>query len=64
MEGKKPVAKMVGQDGNVFNLMAIARKALRAAGKDEDVTKMTQEVQACGSYDEALSIMSKYVDIE
>lgn len=57
---KKPRAKVIGQDGNVFNLMAICRDALRKAGKKEDAAKLIERVTASKSYEEALSIMGEY----
>ena len=32
-EIKKPKVKLIGEDGNVFNLMGLCVKALRKAGK-------------------------------
>lgn len=60
---KKPRAKMIGQDGNVFNLIGIACQALKKAGMNDKATEMTNRVTTCGSYDEALQIMHEYVDI-
>lgn len=60
---KKPIAKVVGEDGNVFVTIAICHRALRAAGRREDAEKMRQEVMACGSYHEALNIMGEYCEL-
>lgn len=60
---KKPIAKIVGQDGNVFNLIGICAKALRAAGMNDKVKEMQEKIFAAKSYDEALSIMSEYCDL-
>lgn len=62
-ENKKPKAKVIGQDGNVFNLMGICSKALKQAGQKEQSEKMTDEIFNSGSYDEALTIMRKYCDL-
>jgi len=61
---KKPKAKLTGQDGNVFNLIGICRKALKKAGQDEKAKEMCQKAFRCGSYDEALAIMMEYCEIE
>lgn len=60
----KPTAKLIGQDSNVFNLIGIVSKALKRAGLREEAAKMTSEVFAAQSYDEALQIIQKYVDVE
>lgn len=59
----KPIAKMIGEDGNIFNLMAIAGRSLRSAGQGDKVSQMVAEVTSSKSYDEALFILSKYVEI-
>jgi hypothetical protein len=61
---KKPVVQLVGQDGNVFNLLGICSRALKKAGKLEDAKLIQQRVFSCGSYEEALGILSEYVEIE
>ena len=61
---KKPVVQLVGQDGNVFNLIGICSRALKKAGRMEEAKAMQQRVFSCGSYTEALSIMSEYVEIQ
>lgn len=60
----KPVAKLVGQDGNIFNLMGIASRALKQAGLEAEATKMRQEIMSCRSYDEALATIMDYVEVE
>lgn len=63
-ETNKPVAKLTGQDGNVFNLMGIAEKALRKAGMPEQATEMSKRIwDEAESYGAALRIISEYVDI-
>ena len=32
----KPKCKLVGEDGNIFNLMGIASKALKEAGLEDE----------------------------
>lgn len=60
----KPVAVLIGQDGNVFNLLGICSKVLEKAGLKEDAEKMSNEVMKSESYHEALTIMGRYVDIQ
>lgn len=60
----KPKAKVVGADGNVFNLIGICSKALKRAGLPEQAKEMSEKIFKCGSYEEALSIMGEYCDLE
>lgn len=61
---EKPIAKLIGQDGNVFNLVGIASKALRKANQADKATEMTEKVFGSGSYEEALNIIGEYCEIE
>ena len=62
-ERKKTDCKLIGEDGNVFNLMGLAARTLRRNGLAEQATEMTERVTGCGSYDEALCIIGEYVNI-
>ena len=57
----KPVAYLVGKNGNIFNLLGIARKALNANGQVEESHRMITEVQQSNSYHKVLTIIGKYV---
>lgn len=60
---QKPVVQLIGQDGNVFNLLGICSRALKKAGSFEEAKAMQERVFKAGSYTEALSIMGEYVEI-
>lgn len=60
---KKPRAKLIGEDGNIFNLIAIACEALKKNGMREEAKKMQDECWECQSYEEALVKISEYVEI-
>lgn len=61
----KPVAQLVGADGNIFNLMSIAKRTLIAAGKQERGNEMCNRVVTqAKNYDEALLIIMEYVEVE
>jgi len=62
LEYKKAVAPSIGANGNIFNLMAIAKRTLQANGKDEQAKRMISDVQECKSYNEALIIIGNYVE--
>lgn len=55
----KPQAKIIGANGNIFNILSIASCALNDKQKSEE---MLQRVMACESYDDALVIIMEYVD--
>lgn len=64
VEVKKPKAKLIGADGNVFNLIGIASRSLKRAGQNDKATEMSERVMNSASYDEALSIIMEYVEVE
>ena len=55
--------ELVGQDGNVFNLAGLVSKALKRGGYSELAKEFLDKLPSCGSYDEALRLMSKYVEV-
>ena len=60
---KKPDCPLIGQNGNIFNLMGLAARTLRCNGLAEQAAEMTARIHACGSYEEALCIIGEYVNI-
>jgi hypothetical protein len=60
----KPVCKLIGEDSNVFNLIGKVSRVLKMNGLKEQAEEMTERVFNSGSYDEALNIISEYVEIE
>lgn len=62
-EKTKPKCALIGQDGNIFNLMGIASKTLRNNNMKEEAKEMVIRIEESKSYDEALCIISEYVDI-
>lgn len=60
----KPDCPLIGQDGNIFNLMGIAARTLRENGLHEQSKEMTKRItDSAQSYDEALNIIGEYVNI-
>lgn len=58
---KKPDCPLIGQNGNIFNLMGIAARTLRHNGLAEQSKEMTRRItDTAQSYDEALGIMVGY----
>lgn len=62
MEQNKPDAPMIGSDGNIYNQVAIASKALKENGQRNKAKEMSNKVFRAESYDEALSIIQQYVN--
>jgi hypothetical protein len=60
---EKPQAKLIGENGNIFNLIAIASETLKKNGMQEEAKKMQNECWKCQSYEEALMKISEYVEI-
>lgn len=58
----KPKSPLIGADGNIFNLIAIASKTLKDNGLPERAKEMTDRVMSSQSYEEALSIITEYVE--
>ena len=61
---QKPKMELLGQDGNIFGIMGRASHLLKQAGMKEQSDEMVSRVTTCGSYDEALNIISEYVETE
>lgn len=58
----KPVAPLLGEEGNIFNLMCIANCTLRNAGQQEQAEEMWQRVLESRNHYKAISIMGEYVE--
>lgn len=63
-EWKKPAMSLIGHDGNIFSIMGRASGLLKEAGQKEQSDEMIRRVTSSGSYDEALRIISEYVETE
>jgi hypothetical protein len=61
---QKPRMELLGQDGNIFGILGQASRVLKRAGMKEQADEMFNRVTACGSYHEALNIISEYVETE
>ena len=60
---KKPNCPLIGQNGNIFNLVGIASRTLKRNDMKTEAKEMSDRVFSCGSYDEALCIIGEYVNI-
>ena len=62
---EKPDCPLLGEDGNIFNLIGIAARTLRSNGVDDQAKEMQQRITGggCQNYYEALNIIGEYVNI-
>ena len=47
---EKPKCPLIGQNGNVFNLMGIASKTLKKNGMADEAKEMCSRITFSGSY--------------
>ncbi len=63
-EIKKPKCALIGEDGNIFNLMGIVSRTLKRNGMKEEATEMCNRItNGAKSYEDALIILQDYVEI-
>lgn len=58
---KKPILKIIGENGNAFNLLGIAMKVAKENNMDWD--KIQNEAMN-GNYNHLLWVLNKYFDIK
>lgn len=63
-EREKPKCALIGENGNIFNLMGIASRTLKRNGMRELAEEMCNKITSdAKSYEEALCIIDEYVEI-
>lgn len=62
---EKPDCQLIGQDGNIFNLMGVAAHTLRQNGMADQAGEMRERITGgnCHNYYDALAIIGEYVNI-
>ena len=63
MLSRKPECKLIGENGNIFNLLAITRRTLLINNMYNESIEVVRRVTSSESYDEALRIIGEYVEI-
>lgn len=58
----KPEVKLVGEDGNVFNIIGRVSRALKKAGQPDQAKEFQEKAFSAKSYDEVLQLLHDYVD--
>lgn len=59
---QKPIAKVTGEDSNVFITIGIASKALKA-GMHDKAKEMSEKAFSASDYNEVIRILSEYVEL-
>lgn len=60
----KPRCALIGEDGNIFNLMGKVSRTLKRNGMQEEATEMRNRItRGEKSYEDALMILQDYVEI-
>ncbi len=61
---QRPLCPLIGQNGNIYNLMGLAAATLRENGMEKKAGEMLERITggSCHSYAEALRIISEYVE--
>ena len=60
----KPIVKLLGQDGNVFNLIGLICCALQKAGQADKAKEFSNKAMHSESYDAVLALIGEYCEIE
>lgn len=58
----KPKSPLIGANGNIFNLIAIASRTLKENNMSKEASEMSERVFESNSYEKALNIITKYVE--
>lgn len=62
---EKPICRLIGENGNIYNLMGIAIRTLKSNGMRAEAREMQDRIfNKAKSYNEAISIIAEYVEIE
>jgi hypothetical protein len=61
---EKVKVKLIGEDGNVFNIIGKVSKALKRNGESDKSAEYTSKAFSCETYDEVLALTMEYVDVE
>lgn len=62
---EKPDCELIGQDGNIYNLMGLATRTLKENGMEKQAEEMVGRITGgdCHDYYQALGIIGEYVNI-
>ena len=60
---EKPQVKLVGENGNVFNIIGLVSQALKTAGLRDKANEFKQRAFKAKSYDEVLAMTMEYCEV-
>ena len=62
---QKPDCQLIGEDGNIFNLIGLASRTLRENGLEAQAKEMQERIMGggCHDYSAALNVIGEYVNI-
>ena len=61
---KKPTVKLIGQDGNVFNIVGLVYRALQKVGQKKEAEEFKFRAFNSKSYNEVLTLLEDYVKVK
>lgn len=64
MESDKPTVKLVGEDGNVFEIISRVSQALKNARQEVQADEFYHRAFSASSYDEVLRLAMEYCEVE
>ena len=64
MPNDKPRLKLIGKDGNAFNLLGLAKRDAKRAGWPQEKVNAFMKQATSGDYDHLLQTCMKYFDVE
>jgi len=62
-EKEKPEITLTGANGNAFNIMGIAARALRKAGYTKEEIEKYREEAMSGNYDNLLQVTMRWCNV-
>jgi hypothetical protein len=62
-ETTKPIVKLIGADGNAFNVLGLALRAARRAGWSQEQIDEYKRKATSGDYDHLLGVTMEYFDV-
>ena len=60
----KPIVKLVGEDGNAFNIMGKVMKVLKKSGASKEIIDLYREHAMSGDYDHLLQVSMHFCEVE
>ena len=60
----KPTCELIGEDGNVFNIIGRVSRALKNAGQKDRAEEFVKKAFVSHNYDEVLRLCVDYVEVE